>query len=82
MNNPKDLTYQTPEDLGLNNPRRLPPGVYLCKDSKDQLLFRRWTGVAWSLGVKDLLQVQQDPEEFIHHKEGGVRILGWYAKKD
>jgi hypothetical protein len=76
-----NLVYQTPEDLGLNNPKILKPGIYFCKDSLKFYSFRRWTGTVWSMGVTSFKEAMDSPEEFNHAKPDGVRILGWYFPK-
>jgi hypothetical protein len=81
MFNLKDLVYQRPEDLGLNNPKSLPQGIYYCEDSKKQWLFRRWTGVVWSRGVATVIEAMKNPEEYNYAKDDGVKILGWYLHK-
>lgn len=75
------LLYKTPEDLGTNKPKSLPPGIYYTKDSKGQWLFRHWTGVVWSRGVSSMIEAMNKPEEFAHAKDDGTRIVGWYYPK-
>lgn len=73
-----NLIYKTPEDLGVNNPKSLMPGIYYCKDSSGGYAFRRWTGTVWSMGVTAFIEAKNSPEEFNHCKPDGVRILGWF----